>query len=105
MLDGWEREGPPFWLPDGSIECRAGKYQLELQATAWRQFDLFRDWLTRQFQALCPSQDADVLSMRLLTRTQGVAVMAHVYVYADPALIQREADGIVTRLEGLEPDG
>jgi len=76
MLDGWEQALPTllerlkhfarmppnekgnvgrFGCAMGSLNTELGKYQSELQTTARRHFDLFRDWLTRQFQALCPT--------------------------------------------------
>ncbi len=121
MLDDWERTHPTplerlkryariplnerenvsrFGCPMGSLNTELGKQQRELQAVSRMQFDLFREWLTRQFRAWLPERDADALSLRLLARTQGVAVLAH--VYADPSLLQREVDDIRVWLESLE---
>ena len=121
MLDDWEQSLPTplerlkrfariplnerenvsrFGCPMGSLNTELGKQQAELQAVARMQFDLFREWLTRQFRALLPHRDADALSLHLLARTQGVAVMAH--VYADRSLPRREVDGLCAWLESLE---
>ncbi len=87
-----------FGCPMGSLNTELGKYQPELQAISRQQFDLFREWLVRQFRDLCPERDADALALHLLTQTQGVAVVAQ--VYADASLIRREVEEILAWLDG-----
>jgi len=121
MLDEWDRAYPKplerlkryaripfnerenvsrFGCPMGSLNTELGKQQRELQAVSRMQFDLFREWLARQFQAWLPGQDADALSLHLLARTQGLAVLAH--AYADPLLPRHGVDDIHAWLESLE---
>jgi len=89
-----------FGCPMGSLNTELGKYQPQLQAVSRKQFDVFRAWLKQQFHALVPTQDSDNLTMHLLVRTQGLAVLAH--VYADQSLVKREVDSIHVWLDSLE---
>jgi TetR/AcrR family transcriptional repressor of nem operon len=51
-------------------------------------FTLFRTWLRRQFAALGRAQDADLLAMHLLARSQGVATLAN--AFHDEKFIRQE---------------
>lgn len=88
-----------YGCPMGSLNTELGKSQQPLQALAKRQFDVFKTWLTRQFQALDKGDDSEELAMHLLVRSQGIAVMSQ--VYGDAALIDREVAGINEWLESL----
>jgi hypothetical protein len=63
------------------------------------QFDVFRSWIKVQFKDLCPDQDADALNLHLLVRTQGLAVMSH--VYKDKKLVLREVESIEAWLDSF----
>lgn len=88
-----------FGCPMGSLNSELGKAQPALQMIARKQFDVFRRWIKQQFKVLCPDQDVDALSMHLLVRTQGLAVMS--YVYKDKKLVLREVSDIETWLDSL----
>lgn len=88
-----------FGCPMGSLNSELGKSQTELQLVAKAQFDVFRRWIKAQFKILCPDQDADALTLHLLVRTQGLAVMS--YVYKDKKLVLREVDAIEEWLDEL----
>lgn len=88
-----------FGCPMGSLNTELGKTQQALQSISRRQMDLFREWLGEQFSAYLSGGDADQHAMHLLALTQGVAVVAHIYV--DKALLKREVAAIETWLEGL----
>lgn len=84
-----EEEIIEYGCPMGSLNTELGKAERELQQQARQMFDLFRDWLTRQFQALGMRKPrADQLALHLLGRGQGISVMAH--VYHDPAYLKKE---------------
>ena len=89
-----------FGCPMGSLNTELGKVQSQLQSVSRMQFDLFRGWLKRQFHALAPHRDADNLTMHMLVRTQGLAVMSH--IYSDQSLVKREVEGIVAWLDGIK---
>lgn len=86
-----------FGCPMGSLNIELGKQQRELQHLSRRQFDIFRQWLEKQFSALLPESCSGDLAMHLLVRTQGIAVMAQ--AYADEALLKREVDLIMLWLD------
>ncbi len=89
-----------FGCPMGSLNTELGKHQPQLQSISRIQFDVFREWLNQQFQALVPRQNSDNLSMHLLVRTQGLVVLAQ--VYADKALVEREVDSLYMWLDSLQ---
>ncbi|MDQ5768686.1 TetR/AcrR family transcriptional regulator [Thiothrix subterranea] len=88
-----------FGCPMGSLNTELGKSQPELQAIAKQQFDLFREWLVRQFEALAPTENAEHLALHLLVRTQGLATLAQ--IYHDTALVMQEVEALDHWLEGL----
>ena len=77
-----------FGCPMGSLNAELGKQQPELQASAARMFDLFCDWLEQQFLLLGKADASRDLALELLGRTQGVALMSH--VYKDAAFLRRQ---------------
>jgi AcrR family transcriptional regulator len=72
--------------PVGTLKSELAKDTPELQQKATRAFSLFRDWLKQQFAALGLS-DVDNLSMDLLARMQGIALLA--CAFKDSDFIQR----------------
>lgn len=78
-----------YGCPMGSLNTELGKNEPELSQESRRMFDLFREWLTRQFQALgFRKARAGQLALHLLGRGQGISVMAH--VYHDPDFLKKE---------------
>lgn len=83
-----------YGCPMGTLNSELGKVQHNLQAITKKQFDVFEQWIKKQFQEMGCSKKASELSMHLMVRTQGIATMA--YIHHDKRLIQREMK-LVTR--------
>ena len=79
-----------YGCPIGSLNIELGKERRELQQEARVLFDLFRNWLAQQFVALGygDQAEAEAMSLHLLGRAQGIAVIAQVYHDAD--VLKRE---------------
>lgn len=88
-----------FGCPMGTLNSELGKGQHELQAITKEQFDVFEQWLKKQFQLMGHSKNATELAMHLMVRTQGVATMS--YIHRDTRLIKREVQLILSWLESL----
>ena len=63
------------------------------------QFEVFEQWIKKQFQSMGCRKNAAELTMHLLVWTQGIATMA--YIHQDTRLIQREVKSIVSWLVSL----
>ena len=88
-----------FGCPMGTLNSELGKGQHELQAITKEQFDVFEQWLKKQFQLMGHSKNASELVMHLMVRTQGIATMS--YIHGDTRLIKREVQLILSWLESL----
>jgi len=88
-----------FGCPMGTLNSELGKGQHELQAITKEQFDVFEQWIKKQFQLMGHSKNASELVMHLMVRTQGVATMS--YIHRDTRLIKREVQLILSWLESL----
>lgn len=73
-----EKEIIRYGCPMGSLNSELGKAQPALKAQVKKMFDLFIDWLTRQITMIGCAQ-APHLALEMMGRTQGMAVMAHIY--------------------------
>jgi len=89
-----------YGCPMGTLNSELGKAQQNLQAITKEQFEVFEQWIKKQFQAMGCSKNAAELTMHLMIRTQGIAAM--VYIHQDARLIQREVKLISVWLESLE---
>ena len=94
-----QSEAISYGCPMGSLNTELGKTQPELQKQAKKMFDLFRKWMEKQFTAMGYKQDAGLLAMQLLSRTQGIAVISH--AYHDKKFIQSETKAIDDWLDSL----
>jgi TetR/AcrR family transcriptional repressor of nem operon len=109
MLDRWEAEGREpadrirsfihmlvanradikrYGCPVGTLCTELAKLNHASREDANKLFTLFRTWLRRQFAALGRAQDADLLAMHLLARSQGVATLAN--AFHDEKFIRQE---------------
>src|SRR5687768_2137629 len=109
MLDRWESEGKDpagrirsfihmlvanradikrYGCPVGTLCSELAKLNHVSAGEAPKIFTLFRTWLRRQFAALGRAQDADMLAMHLLARSQGVATLAN--AFHDEKFIRQE---------------
>jgi len=68
-----------FGCPVGTLTTELTKLQHPAKEDANKLFSLFRTWLSKQFQALGYSRNADNLAMHLLARSQGVATLASAF--------------------------
>lgn len=76
--------------PLGTLSSELAKLNHAAQDDANALFALFRVWLRRQFAALGRDDDADVLALRLLARSQGVATMMN--AFKDDDFTNREVE-------------
>ncbi len=65
-------------------------------------FTLFRQWLSRQFTLLGHGEQADMLAMHLLMRSQGIATLAA--AYQDSGFVDREVAGTEAWIDELVAD-
>lgn len=69
-----------FGCPVGSLTTELSKLDHVAQGRAADIFGLFRDWLAAQFRALgADNGRANALALHVLSRSQGVAVMASAF--------------------------
>ncbi|GAW40670.1 HTH-type transcriptional regulator TtgR [Brevundimonas sp. SH203] len=109
LLEGWEQDADTpqgrirrfihilivnqtkimaYGCPVGTLCNELAKLDHVAKADAVRLFDLFRDWLGRQFRLLGRQAEADDLALHLLMRSQGVATLAT--AFGDAGFIHRE---------------
>jgi AcrR family transcriptional regulator len=79
-----------YGCPVGTLCAELAKLNHASQAEANKLFTLFRTWLRRQFTLLGREADADLLTMHLLARSQGVAALAN--AFHDEKFINREVE-------------
>ncbi|OZG71844.1 TetR family transcriptional regulator [Hahella sp. CCB-MM4] len=109
MLDQWEMDGESpedrirsfihilivnrdpimkHGCPVGTLCSELAKLNHASQAEASKLFTLFREWLSRQFVQLGLEEEADLLAMHILARSQGVATLAN--AFGDEAFVEAE---------------
>ncbi|VAX00993.1 hypothetical protein MNBD_GAMMA22-994 [hydrothermal vent metagenome] len=79
-----------YGCPMGSLNTELAKSQPELQKISKQQFDVFKQWLKKQMRLMLPNENSEHLAMRLLVRTQGIAIMSQ--TFNDKNLILREVE-------------
>ena len=77
-----------FGCPMGTLNDELGKGDSELQQDTRRMFDLFLNWLEKQFSKLYPKGKAKMHAEHLMVLAQGISVLAH--AYRDEALVIRQ---------------
>lgn len=77
-----------YGCPIGTLSAELGKESCELQEAAATLFNVFLNWLTEQFTQLGKTKQAKSLALQLLSHTEGVSIIAH--VYNNPALIMQQ---------------
>lgn len=95
-----EKDACQYGCPLGSLTIELGKAQQELQAQAKGMFDVFKTWLIKQFSELGYPEKADYLAMQLMSRVQGIVVMAH--AYHDEGFIKPSTDDIDKWIDTLD---
>jgi len=117
MLEAWETDRTPserirafieilitnqtkiraFGCPIGTLATELKKLNHAARGEAVALFDVFRDWLGRQFFDLGFKARSDDLAMHVLMRSQGVASLAT--AYNDLKFIQREVEDLCRWLD------
>ncbi|QIL19339.1 TetR/AcrR family transcriptional regulator [Thermomonas sp. HDW16] len=122
MLDGWTRGANTpvdrlrcfadmlirnrkdiqrYGCPVGTLCAELAKLEHAASGDAGMIFGQFRGWLRMQLEALGRKDDADMLAMHLLSRSQGIAALAN--AFHDEAFIRREVALIDAWLQSLQP--
>lgn len=122
MLDRWEIEGETpeerirsfidilivngkkierYGCPIGTLTSELAKLNHAAQGDANKLFTLFRTWLRRQFIALGREDDADMLAMHLLARSQGVATLSN--AFQDKEFVGQEVAQMYDWLKSCRP--
>lgn len=99
IVSNVKKEVVHYGCPMGTLNSELGKVQHELQNVTKEQFEVFEQWIKKQFQLMGCNKNAAELTMHLMVWTQGVATMA--YIHKDTRLIQREAKSIAIWLQSL----
>ena len=86
-----------YGCPMGTITGEFSKNQPELHQISLVLFIRFRTWITEQFKILNYTADkADENAMYLLSRTQGISVITH--VFKDEAFLDNEVEKLKNSL-------
>jgi len=88
-----------YGCPVGTLFLELSKLNHDGEQGARRIFDLFRNWLKRQFTLMGYGVDADELAMTILARSQGVATMAN--TYPDEDFLEREVRQMLAWLDAV----
>lgn len=90
-----------YGCPVGTLCTELARSAHPAQGDAGMIFGQFRIWLREQFAALGHPDEADALAMHLLSRSQGIAVLAN--AFQDEAFIRHEIGQIEAWLASLAP--
>lgn len=99
ILENEARDVFRFGCPMGSLNSELGKIQPHLQSATTAMMDIFSAWLQEQFQLLGKGESGRELAMELLARTQGIALLSH--VYKDEAFLQRQVGQLEHWIDSL----
>lgn len=84
-----EQDAMRYGCPMGSLSVELSKTQLEQQARVKDMFDIFVEWLTRQFKALGQAKQARMQALHLIARMQGTLLVAN--TFSDVGFLRQEA--------------
>ena len=102
MLLNEESDLVRYGCPLGSLNMELGKCQQDLRDQSRMMFDLFQAWLEKAFKQL-GVKDSKALSLHLLSRAQGAALLS--YVYADGHLLKNECERTLEWSDLFSPIG
>ncbi|HHH44485.1 MAG TPA: TetR/AcrR family transcriptional regulator, partial [Gammaproteobacteria bacterium] len=88
-----------YGCPIGTLSAELGKEPCALTGLTVPLFDIFRRWLTDQFLQLGKSEHAPQLALHLLSQTEGISMIAH--VYGEPQLVKDELEFIKRWIDEL----
>jgi AcrR family transcriptional regulator len=100
ILVNEEQDVLRYGCPMGSLNMELAKNQLALQSQAAAMFDLFLVWLQQQFEELGMAGQSRSLALRLLSETQGTALLSN--VFKDKAFLEQEADRLRNWIDHLQ---
>lgn len=83
----------------GTLNAELGKRQQALQQKAAGMFDVFRDWMERQFRGMGFTDEARMLAMHLLACIQGTTLL--VYTYKDKDFLRYEVARLQEWIQSL----
>lgn len=122
MLDRWESEGETpaqrircfidilvvnqakimaHGCPVGTLCAELAKLDHAALEGAAEIFELFRNWLRRQFELLGMGGQSDECALHILARSQGVAALAN--AFRDEKFVRREVAQMCEWLDALVP--
>lgn len=90
-----EKHGCPL----GSMCTELSKLHHEHLDNASEHFEVYREWLEKQFILLGYKKEARVLSLHLLSRGQGIALITN--TYSDKSFLQHEASELISWIDNL----
>ncbi len=90
-----EKHGCPL----GSMCTELSKLHHEQFNNASEQFEVYREWLEQQFKLLGYKKKARDLSLHLLSRGQGIALITN--TYRDKSFLQHEATELFSWIDNL----
>ncbi len=88
-----------YGCPMGTINSELGKESPELQQDTRRMFDLFLQWLTRQFGRMMDTGRARESAEQLMVMLQGASLLAH--AQRDSEVVSRQAQVVLGWLSGV----
>lgn len=91
-----------YGCPVGTLCAELAKLDHAALEGAAEIFELFRNWLRRQFELLGMGRQSDECAMHILARSQGVAALAN--AFRDEEFVRREVDQMCEWLDALVPD-
>lgn len=89
-----------YGCPVGTLCGELAKLDHSAKVNAAQLFQLFREWLRKQFEQLTCRDDADQLAMQLLISSQGIAALAS--AFNDEKLIRDEVARLHNWLSRLQ---
>lgn len=88
-----------YGCPVGTLFSELSKLHHPGEDDARELFDLFRKWLRERFEEMGHEEDADVLAMHILARSQGAAVVAH--AYPEESFLENEVQQMLAWLDAV----
>lgn len=88
-----------YGCPVGTLTTELTKINHQHKNAALEIFELFKEWLERQFRELGKKKASTKLAIHLLARVQGIAVIAN--AYQDEKFVDEEVKQLVSWLKTL----
>ena len=88
-----------YGCPMGTLNAELSKTQPSLKRRTLQLLDLFRNWLTDQFEALGFDSEAEHMAGHLVALVQGASLVGS--VYEDQDFLRREVEELKRWIDGL----